>query len=100
MSAATKKRSRPRAKREVSLAPRILYTVPEAAAQLSLGERTLWEIIRRGGCATRHVGTRVLVPHLECERFAAKDLNTTGDPVKAAPPHIQAKARGRGAGNG
>lgn len=88
-----KKRFRRRAKREISLAPRILYTVPEAAALLSLGQRTLWEIIRRGEIATRRVGTRVLVPHVELERFATKDLDKTGNPVKAAPPHIQAKAR-------
>ena len=95
MSAAAKKRSRSRARREISLAHRILYTVPEAAAQISIGERTLWEIIRRGEIATRRVGTRVLVPHAELERFASKDLDTTGEPVKAAPPHIQAKMRGR-----
>ena len=92
-----KKRLRSRAQREISLARRVLYTVPESAAQLSLGERTVWDLIRKGEIATRRVGTRVLVPHSECERFAAKDLDTTGEPVKAAPPHIQAKTKRRGA---
>jgi excisionase family DNA binding protein len=100
MTATQRKRSRARPRREISLSPRILYTVAEAAAQLSLGERTLWDIIRRGEIATRRVGVRVLVPHAELERFASKDLDTTGQPVKAAPPHIQAKVKGKGAGNG
>lgn len=92
----TPAKKRPRAKREVSLAQRVLYSVPEAAAQLSIGERTLWDIIRNGQIATRRIGTRVFVPHVELERFASKDLDKTGSPAKAPPPHILAKGK-RGA---
>ncbi|GHT43620.1 hypothetical protein FACS189443_7230 [Planctomycetales bacterium] len=52
--------------------PRILLSVKDGAAMLSISQRTLWELSKRGEIAVCRIGTRVLFPVKELERFIAE----------------------------
>lgn len=72
---------------------RICFSISEAAIALSIGERTLHRWIRSGEIAVARLGGRVLVPRNSLEAFVAARTDTTGSPVRQAPPHIRAKVR-------
>lgn len=44
-------------------APRLLYTVPDAAEQISVSERKMRELIRDGQVESVLIGRRRMVPH-------------------------------------
>jgi hypothetical protein len=58
------------------VAGQLLYRVENAARILDISPRLLWTFIGRGEVRTRRVGTRVLVPRKELERFSLRDHNT------------------------
>lgn len=47
---------------------KVLYSIPEAAELLSIGEAYCWRLVRTGAIRTTRVGRRRLVPHTEIER--------------------------------
>jgi excisionase family DNA binding protein len=51
------------------MAPLLAYSVREFSKATSISERTAREIIARGTIKVRRVGTRVLIPASEAERF-------------------------------
>ena len=61
------------AKKVTPIAPRLLYSRKSAAHALDVSVRTLDYLIARGEVKTRRVGTRILIPAPELERFATDD---------------------------
>jgi len=57
----------------------LLYSVEQAARVLGLSPRLLWTFIQRGELRMRRVGTRVLVPRRELEKFSLHDHVTNGE---------------------
>ena len=49
---------------------KLLYAVPEGAALLSMGVRTLWDKIKNGEIKTRKIGRRIYITHEALEKFA------------------------------
>jgi excisionase family DNA binding protein len=47
----------------------LAYSLEDAAKQLSVSAQSIRRLIDRGELKARHVGTRVLVPRTELERF-------------------------------
>jgi hypothetical protein len=56
-------------------ASRLLYPRKEAAAQICISVRMLDHYIVKGKINTLRIGSRVLIPHDELLRFAARDHN-------------------------
>ena len=52
---------------------KILYSRQEAARQLSVSVRTLFDWVKEGKIRPKRVGGRVLFPHRELERFASEE---------------------------
>lgn len=52
---------------------KLFYSRREAAAMLSMGTRTLTELIRRQEIRVRRVGRRTYITAAELERFAGRD---------------------------
>jgi len=48
---------------------RLLYGVPEAAARLSLGDRTVWKYVQSGRIRSLRIGGRRLIPAAALEEF-------------------------------
>lgn len=69
---------------EAPAAPPLLHTVVGAAARLSVGRTTVYELIKTGDLRTVHIGTKQLVPESECEslveRLIAREHGPAGDP--------------------
>lgn len=53
---------------------RLLYSVREAAEQLSVSKTTVFMLIAQGQVKHRRFGRRMLIPRAELERLAAKDF--------------------------
>jgi excisionase family DNA binding protein len=53
---------------------RILYSMKEAAASLSISLSTIEQLIAQGDLAVRRIGKRVLVPRTELEKLARRDV--------------------------
>jgi hypothetical protein len=70
------------AKKVTPIAPRLLYSRKSAALALDLSVRTLDYLIAKGQVKTRRVGTRIMIPALDLERFASEDHP---EPVIAKP---------------
>jgi excisionase family DNA binding protein len=51
---------------------RILYSMKEAAASLSISLSTIEQLIAQGDLAVRRIGKRVLVPRTELEKLARR----------------------------
>ena len=47
----------------------MLYSVPDAAAQLGISDRLMRDLIYSGAIATVKIHTRTLVPHTELEGY-------------------------------
>jgi hypothetical protein len=54
-------------------ATRLLYDRKSAAMQLSISIRSLDYYLAAGEFKTRRIGRKVLIPHSELTRFAARD---------------------------
>lgn len=52
--------------------PKILWSIPDSAQQISVGRSMMYELIARGDIGTVKIGRRRLVPHAELERYVAK----------------------------
>ena len=61
-------------------APKILYSLDEAAAMLSLSRSTLKVAIGRGMLRVTRKGRRVLIHATEIERFAKRDVGPIWPP--------------------
>jgi excisionase family DNA binding protein len=61
-------------------APKILYSMAEAAKMLSISRRTLEVAIGRGMLRAVHKGRRVLIPVAEIEKFARRDVKQIWPP--------------------
>ncbi|WP_435109423.1 helix-turn-helix domain-containing protein [Nocardiopsis synnemataformans] len=55
-------------------APRVAYTVPEAAASLALCEATTWKLVRSGELRSFKVGAARRVPATALEEFVQARL--------------------------
>lgn len=51
------------------MAERLMYGIPAAAEQLSIGERAMAELLRKGVVESVKVGRRRLVPHDALEAY-------------------------------
>jgi excisionase family DNA binding protein len=51
---------------------RLLLTVPEAAARLSLGRSKVYELLTRGELQAVRIGRAVRIPVAELEHFVAR----------------------------
>ena len=51
---------------------KIQYPVPEAAQLMSMGTRTMWDLIKKGTIKTHRIGRRVYITRAELERFARR----------------------------
>ncbi len=71
---------------------RVAYSVDHAAQACDLSGRTLRRAIRAGELKAARIGTRVLVPRVELERYIADRVDPLGAPARPAPAHIAAKA--------
>ena len=60
---------------------KLAYKPAEAAAMLSISERSLWSMMKLGKVRPVKVGRSVLYPHAELERFLSSLASDT-----AAPP--------------
>lgn len=60
------------------VADQLLYSVEQAAAVLGISPRLVWTFINSAELKTRRIGTRVLVPRKELEKFALHDHATPG----------------------
>jgi excisionase family DNA binding protein len=81
---------------------RVAYSVMNAAAACDLSGRTLRRAIRAGELRAARIGSRLIVPRAELERFIADRIDPEGLPARPAPAHIvrkaeAARARERGA---
>jgi excisionase family DNA binding protein len=54
-----------------TITPPLAYSLEEAAQQLSVSSQSVRRLIDRGELKARRVGTRVIVPKNELERFLA-----------------------------
>jgi excisionase family DNA binding protein len=54
------------------MSPRVLYSKPDAAGQLSISERVLDRLIRDGELATVTIGRRRLVPADAIEEYVKR----------------------------
>jgi hypothetical protein len=60
----------------VSNPPRLLYPRKDSAYQIGVSIRAVDYLIARGELRVRRIGGRVLVPHAELVKFAARDHPT------------------------
>ena len=60
-------------------ARRFAYSVPEAAAQLSVSKNHLWKLIERGVVRQVRLGGRVVVPASELDRVLEEGLREAAD---------------------
>lgn len=82
----------PRKRKALAAIPlRLQYPVREAAILLGSSDRTVWRLIREGRLETVRLGSRVFVSRAALERLIADNSDTSGVPVRPAPPHIAAK---------
>ena len=72
---------------------KIAFSVKHAAQATDLSERSLWRFIRAGELSIARIGTHVIITRAALEDFLASRIDSTGTPVKQAPPHIQAKIK-------
>ena len=70
---------------------RLQYSIPEAAFLLDTGQRTLWRMIRERRLAAVRLGSRVFIARTALEKIISDNTDTTGAPVREAPPHIRAR---------
>ena len=70
---------------------RLQHPVPEAAILLGCGVRSVWRAIREKRLETVHLGSRIFISRIALEKYIAANTDTTGAPVRQAPPHIAAK---------
>ena len=75
---------------------KIAFSVRHAAQATDLSERSLWRFIRAGELAIARIGTHVIITRAALEDFLASRVDSTGAPVKKAPPHIIAKVNAAG----
>lgn len=54
---------------DVGAVPRLMYSIPTAARQLSLSRSTVFDLLRRNELASVKVGARRLVAHTDLEAF-------------------------------
>ena len=54
---------------------KLLYTVPEAAAQLGLGRSKLYELLNSGALPTVRIGRAVRIPAAALEEWVARQVN-------------------------
>jgi excisionase family DNA binding protein len=57
---------------------RLSYKPVEAAAMLSISERSLWSLMNEGKIRSIKIGTSVRYPHSELERFLSSALDVAG----------------------
>jgi len=69
---------------------RLAYPVHEAAQLLGSGDRTLWRLVRSGRLAAVRLGSRVFIARATLEKYVSDNTDSTGTPVRRAPPHIRA----------
>jgi excisionase family DNA binding protein len=55
---------------------KLTVSVKEAAAMLGLSQRTVWSLKEKGKIAVCRIGTRVLFPVKELERFVQEQMQT------------------------
>ncbi|MCL2745044.1 MAG: helix-turn-helix domain-containing protein, partial [Planctomycetaceae bacterium] len=57
---------------------RLSYSVNETAEAIGVSSRTVWDYIRDGSIKHFRMGTRVLVPKAELERFIQERMQEGG----------------------
>ena len=77
------KSEKPQRRTHVGEVERIGVSVPEAAVMLSLGERTVWELLKLGKIRSHRVGKRVIVSVQSLRDFV--DGKTESREVVEAP---------------
>jgi excisionase family DNA binding protein len=74
------------------ISDKILYSMKEAAAQVSLSVSTLEQLVTQGEVHVRRIGKRILVPRKELERLATRDVEIFWPERKHPKPNVSAEA--------
>jgi excisionase family DNA binding protein len=72
-SPASPERSGPDAESE-SRRPRVLLTVAEAAEELRLSPRTIYQLVKTESLGVRRIGRRVLIPTAEIQKILSESV--------------------------